>query len=154
MFKKLQIIFSLICLGSNAQLIFRQDARLGIFKRSLMCTNKLLKRTLLKMHRLGTWMRWEHHSLQVVELSRRSQTAVQIVWKAPAPAMGPDLLFMGNSAMRTRWKAGIASHKSGWCRDKSRSTHKQVWICNICHKQIHGRKHISIMCTGLNTRCI
>ena len=27
------------------------------------------------------------------------------------------------------------------------TTHKQVWICNISHKQIHGRKHISIRCS-------
>ena len=24
------------------------------------------------------------------------------------------------------------------------TTHKQVWICDICHKQIHRRKQISI----------
>ena len=26
---------------------------------------------------------------------------------------------------------------------------KKVWICDICHKQIHVRKQISIRCTGL-----
>ena len=26
------------------------------------------------------------------------------------------------------------------------SCHKQVWICDICHKQIHGRKQIFIQC--------
>ena len=26
------------------------------------------------------------------------------------------------------------------------TTHKQVWICDICHKRIHGRKQISIRC--------
>ena len=26
------------------------------------------------------------------------------------------------------------------------TTHKQVWICDICHKQIHRRKQISIRC--------
>ena len=24
------------------------------------------------------------------------------------------------------------------------TTHKQVWICDICHTKIHGRKQISI----------
>ena len=31
----------------------------------------------------------------------------------------PD--FWGMPAMRTRWMAGTAAHKSGWCRDQSRS---------------------------------
>ena len=26
------------------------------------------------------------------------------------------------------------------------TTHKQVWIFDMCHKQIHGRKQISIRC--------
>ena len=29
------------------------------------------------------------------------------------------------------------------------TTHKEVWICDICHKQIHGRKQISIMCNRI-----
>ena len=29
------------------------------------------------------------------------------------------------------------------------NTHKQVWICDICHKQIHVRKQISIRCNGI-----
>ena len=29
------------------------------------------------------------------------------------------------------------------------ATHKQVWICDICHQQIHGRKQISIMCNRI-----
>ena len=29
------------------------------------------------------------------------------------------------------------------------TTHKQVWICNICHKQIHSRKQISIRCNRI-----
>ena len=37
------------------------------------------------------------------------------------------------------------------------TTHKQVWICDICHRQIHGRKQISIWCNmiehWLHPRC-
>ena len=29
------------------------------------------------------------------------------------------------------------------------TTHRQVWICDICHKQIHGRKQISIRCNRI-----
>ena len=35
---------------------------------------------------------------------------------------GPDLPgFFGMPAMQTRWMTGAAAHKSGWCRDQSRS---------------------------------
>ena len=38
-----------------------------------------------------------------VEISRPQQ------WR-------PDLPFFGKSVMRTRWMAGAAPHKSGWCQ--------------------------------------
>ena len=47
---------------------------------------------------------------------------------------GPDLLYFR--------QAGHA--------DKSNSDkYTQVWISDICHKQIHGRKQISIMCNRI-----
>ena len=48
----------------------------------------------------------ERHNIQAVELSQRSQTAVQIVSNIPA-------CFMTIPAMRTRGRAGVAPHKSG-----------------------------------------
>ena len=59
----------------------------------------------------------------------------------------PDLPFL----MRTRWMAGAAAHKRGWCRDQYRSAtlNKQVWICDVCHKQIHVRKQLSIRCNRI-----
>ena len=33
------------------------------------------------------------------------------------------------------------------------TTHKQVWICDIGHKQIHGRKQISIRCNSIE-QCV
>ena len=54
------------------------------------------------------------YSLQAVELSERSQTAVQIVLNFPAPSKdGLIYRFWGKSAMRIRWMAGAAPHKSG-----------------------------------------
>ena len=51
------------------------------------------------------------HSLQAVELSQRTQAAIQIVSNRPAPSNGgPIYRFWG---MRTRWMAGAAAHKSG-----------------------------------------
>ena len=48
---------------------------------------------------------------------------------------GPDLCFFGKSVMRTRWMAGVASDI--------------CYICDICYKQIHVRKQISIRCNRI-----
>ena len=63
-------------------------------------------------------VRWgsisKRHSLQAVELSQWFQAAVQIVSNLPAPSNGaPIYRFLGMPAMRTRWMAGAAAHKSG-----------------------------------------
>ena len=56
----------------------------------------------------------KRHSLQAVELLQRTQAAVQIVSNLPAPSNGgPIYRFLGMPAMRTRWMAGAAAHKSG-----------------------------------------
>ena len=56
----------------------------------------------------------KRHSLQAVELSQRTQAAVQIVSNLPAPSNGgPIYRFLGMPAMRTRWMAGAVAHKSG-----------------------------------------
>ena len=56
----------------------------------------------------------KRHSLQAVELSQWSQAAVQIVSNPLAPSNGgPIYRFLGMPAMRTRWMAGAAAHKSG-----------------------------------------
>ena len=56
----------------------------------------------------------KRHSLQAVELSQQTQAGVQIVSNLPAPSNGgPIYRFLGMPAMRTRWMAGAAAHKSG-----------------------------------------
>ena len=56
----------------------------------------------------------KRHSLQAVELSQWFQAAVQIVSNLPAPSNGgPIYCLFGMPAMRTRWMAGTAAHKSG-----------------------------------------
>ena len=56
----------------------------------------------------------KRHSLQAVELLQWFQAAVQIVSNLPAPSNGgPIYRFLGMPAMRTRWMAGAAAHKSG-----------------------------------------
>ena len=62
----------------------------------------------------GSGVRSKRHSPQVVELSQQTRTAVQIVSNPPAPSNGgPIYRFLGMPAMRTRWMAGAAAHKSG-----------------------------------------
>ena len=56
---------------------------------------------------------------------------------------GPDLSFFGQAGEADTLlliKAGdVETNPSPATRNK------QVWICDICHKQIHGRKKISMM---------
>ena len=55
----------------------------------------------------------KRHSLQAVELSQRIQAAVQILFNLPAPSnAGRIYRFLGMPAMRPRWMAGAAAHKS------------------------------------------
>ena len=63
---------------------------------------------------------------------------------------GADLPFWGH--------AGHADPLDGWrCCSQKRvmarsiqaTLNKRVWICDICHKQIHVRKQISIRCSGI-----
>ena len=94
------------------------------------------RRTIQKMHTPGS----KRHSLQAVELSQRTQAAVQIVSNLPAPSNGgPIYRFLGMPAMRTPWMAGAAAHARGDVTINLGPTtwNKQVWICDICHKQIH-----------------
>ena len=60
------------------------------------------------------WLQTTQPTTQAVELSQWSQAAVQIVSDLPAPSNGgPIYRFLGMPAMRTRWMAGAAAHKSG-----------------------------------------
>ena len=63
---------------------------------------------------------------------------------------GPNLPFWG--------QAGHADLLYGWRLTKAddvetnpgpTTSNKRVWICDICYKQIHVRKQISIMCNRI-----
>ena len=89
-------------------------------------------------------------SLQAVELSQRNQAAVQIV--SNLPAMGAR--FTGFWACRSCGPAGwlaLLLTKAGDVATNPGPTtlNKKVWFCDICHKQIHVRKQISIMCNRI-----
>ena len=56
----------------------------------------------------------KRHSIQAVELSQRTQAAVQIVSNLPAPSNGGLIYrFGGMPDMQTRWMAVAVAHKSG-----------------------------------------
>ena len=77
------------------------------------------------------------------------QAAVQIVSNLPAPAMGARFTVF--------WACGPAGWlvllhtKAGDVETNPGPTtlNKKVWICDICHKQIHVRKQISIRCNRI-----
>ena len=87
----------------------------------------------------------KRHSLQAVELSQRTQAAVQIL---------SNLRFTVFWACRPCGPAGwlaLLLTKAGDVETNPGPTtlNKKVWICDICHKQIHVRKQISIRCNRI-----
>ena len=83
-----------------------------------------------------------------VELSQRIQTAVQIVSKPPS-----RFTVFGKPAMLSAGWFGLLLIKAGDVETnipvRQTHTHKQVLICDICHKQIHVMKHIYIRCNRI-----
>ena len=95
----------------------------------------------------------KRHSLHAVELSQRSgKPLCKLCRPLLPPAIGPDLPFCW--ASRPCGLAGrltILLIKAGDVETDlgPTTTHKQVWICYIYHRQIHGRKQISIRCNRI-----
>ena len=73
-----------------------------------------------RMKRISKEVLLQRHILQAVEPSQNySANCIDI---SRLQQWGPHLpIFLGKPAMRTRWMAGIAAHKNGRSRDKSRS---------------------------------
>ena len=90
------------------------------------------------------YTRWSCHS--------GLRNPVHIVPITTPPAMGARLPFFWAS-----WPGGPAGWlamlliKSGDVETNPgpTTTHKQVWICDICHRQIQVRKQISISCNRI-----
>ena len=57
---------------------------------------------------------------------------------------GPDLPFFFGWLALLLTKAGDVETNPG-----PTTLNKKVWICDICHKQIHIRKQISIRCNRI-----
>ena len=90
----------------------------------------------------------KRHSLHAVELSLRSgKPCAKLCRPLPLPAMWARLPFSwgGLPCGPAGWlamlliKAGDVETNPG-----PTTTHKQVWICDICHRQIQVGKQISM----------
>ena len=98
----------------------------------------------------------KRHNIQAVELSQWLQTAMQIVSKPAAPEMGArfSVFWTSRPCGPAGWMALLLIKADDVETNQgSTTTHKQVWICGICHKHIHGRKQISMRCNKIDTGC-
>ena len=89
----------------------------------------------------------KRHSLQAVELSQRTQTAVQIMSNLPAPSNGSPIyrFWTCRPCGPDGWLALLLTKVGDVETNPGPTTlNKKVWICDICHKQIHVTKQISI----------
>ena len=96
----------------------------------------------------------KRHSLQAVELSQWSQIAGQIVSNLPVPSNGGSIkLWGGGGASRScgpaGWLALLLTKAGDVETNPDPTTHKRVWICDICYKQIRVKKQVSIRCNRI-----
>ena len=109
------------------------------------CSSVLLQSIVMSFVECGGYKR---HSIPAMDLSHRLW---KIVWTPPAPSKGARFTVF--------WQAGhvdcgpvvwlaLLLIKAGYIETNPRPTtkRKQVWICDICNRQIHDRNQISIRC--------
>ena len=95
-----------------------------------------------------------------MELSQLIQIAVQIVSKKTAFSNGgPIYRFWASQPCGPPGWLMLPFIKAGDVdTNPDPTSHKRVWICDICHKQIHVRKQISIRCNRIehwvHIRCV
>ena len=91
------------------------------------------------------YKRWSCHS--------KLRLLCKLCRTSPPPAMGARFTYFW-ACGPAGWLALLLT-KAGDVETNPGPTtlNKKVWICDICHEQIHVRKQISIGATGLNTGC-
>ena len=94
----------------------------------------------------------KRHSLQAVELSQQTKTAVKLCRTFPPPNNGGPIYryWACRPCGPAGWLALLLT-KAGDVEINPGPTtlNKRVWISDICHKQIHVRKQISIRCNRI-----
>ena len=93
----------------------------------------------------------KRHSLHAVKLSQWSGKPCVNCVAPPAPSNGGRLTFWGKPVMRTAGCLVLLLIKAGDVETNPgpTNTRKQVWIRDICHRQIHVRKQMSIRCNRI-----
>ena len=95
------------------------------------------------------WHGSKRHSLQAGAVTADSSCCANCVEPSRPNNGGPIYRFFGHAGP-ARWLALLLT-KAGDVETNPGPTtlNKQVWICDICHKQIHVRKQISIRCNRI-----
>ena len=94
----------------------------------------------------------KRHNLHAVELSQGLANPVQIVSTHSSPRNGdPITFFWASRPCRPAGWLAMLLIKAGDVETNPGPTtpRKQVWICNICHRQIQVRKQILIRCNRI-----
>ena len=94
----------------------------------------------------------KRHSLHAVELSQRSgKPCANCVDPSGPQQWEPDYRFWASRSCGPAGWLAMLLKKAGDVETNPGPTtiRKQVWICNICHRQIQVRKHISVRCNSI-----
>ena len=86
------------------------------------------------------------------DMSQRTQAAVQFVSNLPAPGtVARFTVFLACQPCGPAGRLALLLTEAGAVKTNPGPTtlNKRVWICDICHKQIHVRKPISIRCNRI-----
>ena len=92
----------------------------------------------------GTTYNWRRcHSVFASCCANCVETSCPQQWVPVLPFFKP--------AMQIRWMFCAAPYNGGHVdiNPGPTTTHNQVWMCVICHKQIHGRKLILVRCNRI-----
>ena len=104
-------------------------------------------------------IRWmcgsKRHSIQAVELSRRLQTAVQIVSKSLAPSNGHPIyrFWAGWPCRPAGWLALLIKAGDAETNPGPTTTHKQVWFATPAINKYKVGSRYRKGATGLNIVC-
>ena len=94
----------------------------------------------------------KRHSLHAVDLSQRSGKPCANCVDPPAPSNGGTItVFLASRPCGPTGRLAMLLIKAGNVETNpgQTTTRKEVWICDICHRQIQVWKKISIRCNRI-----
>ena len=87
-----------------------------------------------------------------MELLQRTQAAVQIVWNFPGPNNGGPIyrFWTCRPCGPAGWLALLITGAGDVVTNPGQTAlNKKVWICDVCHTQIHVRRYMSMGCSRI-----